>query len=155
MCFVVCFFFSSRRRHTRCALVTGVQTCALPISGSLHGGPPTALVGRVLLDHEPGDTQWFLSRLTVELIRPVPLAPLKVDVTMRRPGRRVQLLDAVITAPDGTEVMWARGLRLAQSPNGIDEAALPTPERAQRPAPTTLPSWRLESALGSAMGWRS
>src|SRR3546814_4351528 len=29
---VVCFFFSSRRRQTRCALVTGVQTCALPIS---------------------------------------------------------------------------------------------------------------------------
>src|SRR3546814_5187918 len=33
MVFFVCsiFFFSSRRRHTRCALVTGVQTCALPI----------------------------------------------------------------------------------------------------------------------------
>src|SRR3546814_8656529 len=31
---VGCFFFSSRRRHTRCALVTGVQTCALPISVS-------------------------------------------------------------------------------------------------------------------------
>src|SRR3546814_14747651 len=32
MCdFYVLFFFSSRRRHTRCALVTGVQTCALPI----------------------------------------------------------------------------------------------------------------------------
>src|SRR3546814_20719 len=31
--FLLCvFFFSSRRRHTRCALVTGVQTCALPIS---------------------------------------------------------------------------------------------------------------------------
>src|SRR3546814_7176982 len=30
-CSVVFFFFSSRRRHTRCALVTGVQTCALPI----------------------------------------------------------------------------------------------------------------------------
>src|SRR3546814_6773184 len=29
--FFLCFFFSSRRRHTRCALVTGVQTCALPI----------------------------------------------------------------------------------------------------------------------------
>src|SRR3546814_7462986 len=28
----MCFFFSSRRRHTRCALGTGVQTCALPIS---------------------------------------------------------------------------------------------------------------------------
>src|SRR3546814_18702017 len=42
------FFFSSRRRHTRCALVTGVQTCALPIylahqegrgTGALHGVP--------------------------------------------------------------------------------------------------------------------
>src|SRR3546814_5004158 len=31
------FFFSSRRRHTRCALVTGVQTCALPISFSGDG----------------------------------------------------------------------------------------------------------------------
>src|SRR3546814_6298516 len=29
---ILLFFFSSRRRHTRCALVTGVQTCALPIS---------------------------------------------------------------------------------------------------------------------------
>src|SRR3546814_5974230 len=29
---IFAFFFSSRRRHTRCALVTGVQTCALPIS---------------------------------------------------------------------------------------------------------------------------
>src|SRR3546814_6873531 len=34
----ILFFFSSRRRHTRCALVTGVQTCALPISPT---GPPT------------------------------------------------------------------------------------------------------------------
>src|SRR3546814_20387604 len=32
------FLFSSRRRHTRCALVTGVQTCALPISGHLRVG---------------------------------------------------------------------------------------------------------------------
>src|SRR3546814_470687 len=37
------FFFSSRRRHTRCALVTGVQTCALPISlpaRHRHPDPP-------------------------------------------------------------------------------------------------------------------
>src|SRR3546814_8357351 len=31
-----CFFFSSRRRHTICALVTGVQTCALPIPRRTH-----------------------------------------------------------------------------------------------------------------------
>src|SRR3546814_4098246 len=39
--YITLFFFSSRRRHTRCALVTGVQTCALPIwlrlATHLHG----------------------------------------------------------------------------------------------------------------------
>src|SRR3546814_7170998 len=47
----LCFFFSSRRRHTSCALVTGVQTCALPISGTAvtAGGradPPGTIRGR-------------------------------------------------------------------------------------------------------------
>src|SRR3546814_3386292 len=36
-CSVLFFFFSSRGRHTRCALVTGVQTCALPILEALAG----------------------------------------------------------------------------------------------------------------------
>src|SRR3546814_9154845 len=34
--YVPVFFFSSRSRHTRCALVTGVQTCALPICPGAH-----------------------------------------------------------------------------------------------------------------------
>src|SRR3546814_19036462 len=44
MYWLVCgfFFFSSRRRHTRCALVTGVQTCALPISSVLLRAAPSA-----------------------------------------------------------------------------------------------------------------
>src|SRR3546814_4458498 len=37
------FFFSSRRRHTRCALVTGVQTCALPISPLQPGDCTSAI----------------------------------------------------------------------------------------------------------------
>src|SRR3546814_1918502 len=43
------FCFSSRRRHTRCALVTGVQTCALPISGnSLTAWKALALIAGAL-----------------------------------------------------------------------------------------------------------
>src|SRR3546814_10516298 len=39
------FFFSSRRRHTRCALVTGVQTCALPITRRYdHRGISVAII---------------------------------------------------------------------------------------------------------------
>src|SRR3546814_318771 len=57
VCFLLffCFFFSSIRRHTRCALVTGVQTCALPIYDLLCRSPlgrndaALALVGFVFL----------------------------------------------------------------------------------------------------------
>src|SRR3546814_7229446 len=38
---VFMFFFSRRRLHTRCALVTGVQTCALPIYDPINGTDPT------------------------------------------------------------------------------------------------------------------
>src|SRR3546814_6427455 len=40
--YVSVFFFSSRRRHTRCALVTGVQTCALPIFSAAPVPAPAA-----------------------------------------------------------------------------------------------------------------
>src|SRR3546814_5735475 len=43
------FFFSSRRRHTRCALVTGVQTCALPIYRFSDDGEPGGTAGRPIL----------------------------------------------------------------------------------------------------------
>src|SRR3546814_1248922 len=42
--FVLFFFFSSRRRHTSCALVTGVQTCALPIC---YGGKSFPVIKNV------------------------------------------------------------------------------------------------------------
>src|SRR3546814_6053616 len=45
------FFFASRRRHTRCALVTGVQTCALPI----YPDDPDAFEGRVVVFDGPED----------------------------------------------------------------------------------------------------
>src|SRR3546814_10220158 len=43
------FFFSSRRRHTRCALVTGVQTCALPICSRQARSPWESSVTRSTL----------------------------------------------------------------------------------------------------------
>src|SRR3546814_12481041 len=51
------FFISSRRRHTRCALVTGVQTCALPISRDLIQilDPRTPAIPRMLVDRIPAE----------------------------------------------------------------------------------------------------
>src|SRR3546814_5181356 len=48
---MLCCFFSSRRRHTRCALVTGVQTCALPISLQHLDRGGIALAGRLQRMH--------------------------------------------------------------------------------------------------------
>src|SRR3546814_4891447 len=50
------FFFSSRRRHTRCALVTGVQTCALPIClEGLASGPAIIARHGASLTELPGE----------------------------------------------------------------------------------------------------
>src|SRR3546814_7526039 len=66
-----CFFFSSRRRHTSCALVTGVQTCALPISIPLQD--QLALMEQ--LAHRARHPGFALDPLDVEilgvLVRPV------------------------------------------------------------------------------------
>src|SRR3546814_13648083 len=62
------FFFSSRRRHTRCALVTGVQTCALPIYES--GGPVSTVAKfygvpaeRIIAIHDELDIDFGTLRL--------------------------------------------------------------------------------------------
>src|SRR3546814_2408304 len=78
MCYV--FFFSSRRRHTRCALVTGVQTCALPIYETGNGEAERA-----------GDQLSRLPRqkIMVELEQPVHCADEAETVFQRREADRV------------------------------------------------------------------
>src|SRR3546814_6855382 len=58
VCLVFVFFFSSRRRHTICALVTGVQTCALPICPVAIGRALTRLARGQLLSAD--STQYIL-----------------------------------------------------------------------------------------------
>src|SRR3546814_5838899 len=58
------FFFSSRRRHTRCALVTGVQTCALPI---LRNGFAMALLEIVRHHHPVAGFQQCLDGMTADV----------------------------------------------------------------------------------------
>src|SRR3546814_4766282 len=65
----VFFFFASRRRHTRCALVTGVQTCALPISQ-----PANCRAGRTF-SREPQLIERVARLVSKALrMRPVPCA---------------------------------------------------------------------------------
>lgn len=104
---------------------------------SLHGGATAALLARALERHEPGDAPMQLVRITVEMVRPVPLAPLALETTTLRPGRRVQLVGARLAA-GGVEVTRAVGLR-------IRIADLPLPDGAadDEPPPPRPASGRL------------
>src|SRR3546814_7547676 len=75
---VLFFFFSSRRRHTRCALVTGVQTCALPICGAARGGA-VSREGRQRGCHRGGVVVGFAGGLAQ--LRLAPLVELGVSRT--------------------------------------------------------------------------
>jgi hypothetical protein len=75
-----------------------------------HGGAPSALLAGMIERFEPSAAE-FVARLTVELMRPVPLAPLRVECTMVRPGKKVQLVQASLFADD-TEVSRATALRI-------------------------------------------
>jgi hypothetical protein len=113
--------------------VPGVITTGPWSDTAMHGGPPTALVGRVVDAWENDDRAWFLGRLTMELIRPVPIAPLRVLIEPRRFGRKLQVLDAALVTADGTEVALARAVRTRWADTGIDEADLVQP--GPRPVP--------------------
>jgi hypothetical protein len=81
---------------------------------ALHGGPVSALCAWVVERHDPGPAM-FVARMTVELLRPVPLARLHVAATTLRPGARVQWIDVVVHDDDGRLVAAARALRLQRA----------------------------------------
>src|SRR5699024_2595917 len=81
--------------------------------------PPTGLLAHVM--EAASDTDNLrLARLTIDLLRPVPRAPLKVSVETVRAGRRLQLLNSSILA-DGVEVCRASGLYLERQDIDVPE----------------------------------
>jgi acyl-Coa thioesterase superfamily protein/acyl-CoA thioesterase superfamily protein len=79
-------------------------------AGSQHAGPPAALIGRAVAGLD-GGAEREVGRITYEILRPVPIAPLRVDVEVARPGRTVELVEATLFDDDG-EVVRARAWRL-------------------------------------------
>jgi hypothetical protein len=78
---------------------------------AMHGGAPSALFTHVCEQHDPGPAD-FVARVTVELLRPVPLEPLTMRVRTIRPGRKVQWLEAALLDGDEREMTRATVLRL-------------------------------------------
>jgi len=117
---------------------------------ALHGGAPAALMARAIEAVQP-ELGMFVSRITAEFMRPVPMAPLRLATEVIRPGRKVQLVQASLTA-DGTEVARATALRIRQAAIDVDvddgEPPPPPPEQGTR---LTDAPWR---GFGGAMNPR-
>lgn len=107
-----------------------------------HGGAPAALLTRMIERFDGGDAM-FVTRVTVELLRPVPIEPLRLVTRLARPGKKVQLVEAsLVVATTGIEVVRATGLRLRRTEVPIPEGAAPS---GRPPLPetgtTSRPPW--------------
>jgi hypothetical protein len=77
---------------------------------SQHAGPPTALIAREI-EALPSEEPRQVGRITFEILRPVPIAPLRVTAEVVRPGRRVEMVEARLGDDEG-DMVRARGWRL-------------------------------------------
>lgn len=117
-----------------------------------HGAAPSSLVCWAV-ERLPSPVPMRVARLTVDLMRPVPVAPLTVETEVLREGRKIQLV-AVRLLADGTEVVRASALRVRRLPQELPpEAGRPAldiaePEECRDPTENDLSRTPFLSGLG-------
>jgi hypothetical protein len=123
--------------------------------GAQHAGPPSALLGRAI-EGLPGAEEFQVGRITFEILKSVPIGPLRVEAEVVRPGRRVQMVEASLAGEDGVLVR-ARGWRLRtgsiELPDAVSEPPAPLgPEQGSEPE-----FFATGDSVGyhTAMEWRS
>ena len=96
---------------------------------SQHAGPPAALIWRAVerlgggrIGGEDGPPAQ-VGRITYEVLRAIPIAPLRVTAEVVRPGRRVEMFEAILTDDRGEALMRAEGWRLR-----IDQLSFRAPD---------------------------
>ncbi|MDQ3644328.1 MAG: thioesterase family protein [Actinomycetota bacterium] len=98
--------------------------------GSQHAGPPCALLAGEL-DRAGEIRQARVARITFEILRPVPIAPLRMSAGVVRPGRSVELVEGVLSQDD-TEILRARAWRIRMEAVEVDG---PQPDEQPMPGP--------------------
>ena len=99
--------------------------------GAQHAGPPAALLGYAI-ERLPEAEEFQVGRLTFEILRSVPIAPVRVEAQVARPGRRVQMVEAALIDAGREVLMRARGWRIRSAKLELPGDALVA---SQPPAP--------------------
>ncbi|HMC50683.1 MAG TPA: acyl-CoA thioesterase domain-containing protein, partial [Solirubrobacterales bacterium] len=103
--------------------------------GAQHAGPPLALLAHAM-EGLPEADGFQVGRITCEILRSVPIAPVRVEARVERPGRRVQMLEAQLSDAEGEVLMRARAWLLRTADVDVPAEAmvvaepLPPPEQA-------------------------
>ena len=90
----------------------------------LHGGAPSALIASIVEDL-PSEVPMSVTRLTIDLQRPVPVGPLDIDVNITREGRNIQTSEIILSA-NGKQVVRAAALKIRKADLDLPaEVAMP------------------------------
>jgi hypothetical protein len=118
--------------------------------GAQHAGPPSALVGREI-ERLDGAEGFQVGRITFEILKPVPIGPVRVEAEIVRPGRSVQMVEASLSNQEG-ELMRARGWRLRTVPLELPAGVPSTP--SPPPGPESGGDWEF-FATGQDVGYHT
>ena len=119
---------------------------------SQHGGPPSALLAAEI-DRAAGDGDLRIARFSVDFLGPIPRGEVAVEARVLRPGRRVQLVEATMTADD-RPVAVARAWRYGHGHTTTPATEHAAPPPLPGPQPQQYFSGLTESPYGEAIDWR-
>lgn len=124
--------------------------------GAQHAGPLAALLGREIEGRD--DSAGFqVGRVVFEILRPVPIGPVRVERTVLRPGGKVQLVEATLAGEDG-ELMRASAWLLRTHRLELPKDAVPEEDPPQGPelgwTPEFFPTGQ-DVGYHTAMEWKA
>jgi Thioesterase-like superfamily len=98
-----------------------------------HAGPPAALLARAI-EREPSPREMQVARITFDILRPIPITPLRLSTRRVRGGRSVELLEGTLADGEG-ELMRATAWRIRTDDVDLELRGDGLPRRAEAPAP--------------------
>jgi Thioesterase-like superfamily len=143
----------------------GFEATALTIGpwdpGLQHAGPPAALLARAV-ERASGIDGGQTVRLNYDILGPVPVGPVRISTTVVRPGRRVELVQAVLDAGDERPLMRLSAWRMRTRTEGLPAAVAgsapvaphPSPAGVQESTPGEAAFFSSEVAYHKALEWR-
>jgi len=117
-----------------------------------HAGPPAALLARAI-ERTGGIEGGQVARISFDILRPIPIAPLVVEARVLRPGRRVEQVEATLSDGEQT-LMRATAWRMRSDQIDLEPDIDPPPPPPDAGTEGVFAFWRDEVAYHRAFSWR-